>query len=95
MHAVSRRSGVYNSRSRSLDLRMSSDGRAWLVISLLAIAEIAGVAGVVKSYEVAQTVRSNESEFTWFWFGMLMIEMPIIGLIAHSRISGGALYRRY
>ena len=36
------------------------------------------------------TVRSNESEFTWFWFGMLMIEMPIIGLIAHSRISGGA-----
>jgi hypothetical protein len=69
---------------------MSADQRAWLVISLLAIAEIVGVAGVVKSYGIAQTVTSNESEFTWFWFGMLMIEMPIIGLIAHSRLSGGA-----
>ena len=91
MHAVSRRSGAYPARSTLLDLQISSDGRAWLVISLLVIAEIVGVAGLIKSYEIAQTVRSNESEFTWFWFGMLMIEMPIIvGLISHSRPSGGA-----
>ena len=90
MHAVSRRSGAYDSRSTLLDLRMPADGRAWLVIGLLAIAEIVGVAGIIKSYEIAQTVRNNESEFTWFWFGMLMIEMPIAGLLAHSRLSGGA-----
>ena len=69
---------------------MSTDRRAWLVISLLAIAEIVGVAGLIKSYEIAQTVTSSESEFTWFWFGMLMIELPIVALVSHSRPSGGA-----
>jgi hypothetical protein len=69
---------------------MSVDRRALLVISLLATAEIIGVAGVIKSYEVAQAVTSGEAEFTWFWFGMLMIELPIIGFICYSRLSGGA-----
>jgi hypothetical protein len=90
VHGLSLRFRADYPRSTPPDLPRPADRRAWLVIGLLALAEIAGVAGVAKSYEIAQSVQSDEAEFIWFWFGMLMIELPIIGLIAHSGLSGGA-----
>jgi hypothetical protein len=58
--------------------------RSWQIYLLTAAfagSQLAGVAAVVQAYHVAQTTLSNESEFAWFWAGMLLIELPIAGLI--------------
>jgi hypothetical protein len=49
---------------------------------------------MVRAYLIAQTTVSNTSEFVWFWIGMLLIELPIVSLIASrvtSRATRGAL----
>jgi hypothetical protein len=65
----------------------SPTGTALLVAAALALSEIAGLAAIVKSYEIAQTTLSNESEFAWFWLGMILIELPITALIARWQTS--------
>lgn len=59
----------------------------WLVIAGLAACEVAGMAALVKSYLVAQTTVSDEAEFIWFWLGLALIELPVIGVIAHRATS--------
>jgi hypothetical protein len=39
------------------------------------------MAALVNSYRIAQTTLSNASEFTWFWLGMFLLELPLAGLI--------------
>jgi hypothetical protein len=55
----------------------------WPVILLVALLAglIAGTAALVRSYEVAETTVSNESEFLWFWAGMFLIELPLIMML--------------
>jgi hypothetical protein len=62
----------------------------WVIIAILVICQVAGVAALVKSDEIALTTLSNESEFIWFWLGMILIELPIAGLIARSATSQAA-----
>jgi hypothetical protein len=62
-------------------------GGNWAAVAGLACCEIAGMAAVVKSYEVALTTVSSEAEFVWFWLGMLLIELPIAGIIARRGTS--------
>lgn len=45
------------------------------------ICELAGMAAVVRAYEIAQTTISSTSEFAWFWAGMFLLELPLVGLI--------------
>lgn len=59
----------------------------WLMVAGLACCEIAGMAALVKSYEIALTTVSNEAEFVWFWLGMLLIELPIAGIVARRGTS--------
>lgn len=47
-----------------------------------AACELGGMAAVVKAYSVAQTTLSSTAEFTWFWAGMLLLELPIAAMIA-------------
>jgi hypothetical protein len=46
-----------------------------------ALCELAGIGAIVRSYSIAQTTLSNESEFVWFWLGMFLLELPIVGLV--------------
>jgi hypothetical protein len=47
-----------------------------------AACELAGMAAVVRSYDIALTTQSNESEFVFFWAGMILLEFPLVCLIA-------------
>ncbi len=44
--------------------------------------EVGGMAAVVRAYNIAQTTLSNTSEFTFFWAGIFLLQLPIAGLIA-------------
>jgi len=44
--------------------------------------ELAGIAAVVHAYNIAQTTLTSTSEFAWFWIGMFLLELPLVGLIA-------------
>jgi hypothetical protein len=57
-----------------------------LVVALLA-GLIAGIAALVRSYVVAQTTVSSESEFIWFWAGMFLIELPLTMMLARRATS--------
>src|SRR5207247_1754234 len=59
------------------------DRRLYVLASAaLAICELAGMAALVRAYQIAETTRSNTSEFVWFWVGMFLLELPIVGLVA-------------
>jgi hypothetical protein len=47
-----------------------------------AACELAGMAAVVRSYDIAQTTLTNTAEFAWFWTGMFLLELPLAALIA-------------
>jgi hypothetical protein len=64
--------------------------RQWPLIPAIAACEAVGTAAVVKSYLIAQTTLSNEAEFIWFWAGMIIIEVPLIAVIARRRTSAPA-----
>ena len=71
-------SPVRNSRA----VRHSRVIRGFLLAAAFAACELAGMAALVRAYNIAQTTLSNTSEFTWFWLGMFTLELPLIGLIA-------------
>lgn len=57
--------------------------RVYLLVAVaFACCEVVGIVGVVSGYHIGQTTLSNESEFVWFWVGMLLLELPLAGLIA-------------
>lgn len=63
----------------------SRPGRAvhlYFLAVAFAACEIAGMAALVRSYDIAQTTLSSSSEFAWFWLGMLLLGLPLAGLIA-------------
>ena len=62
----------------------------WPVPLLVAACAAAGMAAMVKSYLVAETTVSNEAEFTWFWAGLIIVEIPLIAVIARRRTSAAA-----
>ena len=61
-----------------------------LLVLAIAVCTAAGMAAIVKSYLIAQATRSNEAEFTWFWAGLSIIELPLIAVIARRRTSAAA-----
>jgi hypothetical protein len=52
-----------------------------------AACELAGITAVVRAYLIAQTTLTNTSEFAWFWLGMFLLELPIVGLVARQATS--------
>jgi hypothetical protein len=56
--------------------------RVYFLAVAVAACELAGMAALVRAYNVAQTTLSNTSEFAWFWLGMFLLELPLAGLIA-------------
>jgi hypothetical protein len=67
-----------------MTVRNPQTKRACLLAVAVLACQLAGIAAVVHSYTIAQTTLSNESEFVWFWVGMLLIELPLSGLITRS-----------
>lgn len=51
------------------------------------VCELAGMIALVRSYHIAQTTLSNMSEFAWFYAGMLLLELPIVVLVARRATS--------
>jgi hypothetical protein len=62
----------------------------WPLPLLVAACAVAGMAAMVKSYLVAETTVSNEAEFTWFWAGLIVAEIPLTAVIARRRTSAAA-----
>jgi hypothetical protein len=54
-----------------------------LQLIALGICEIGGLAGIIASFDVAQTRLTSEAEFVWFWAGMLLLELPLAAMIAY------------
>ena len=70
----------------------------FLVTAALAVCEAAGMAAVVRGYQIGETTTSNTSEFAWFWLGMLLLGLPLVGLLgrrATPRIMRTALLTFY
>lgn len=59
----------------------------YLVAAAFVACELAGVAAVVRAYQIAQTTVSSASEFACFWLGMSLIELPLTGVIARRATS--------
>jgi hypothetical protein len=70
--------------------------RPWSTVAGVAVAvavcEIAGMASLVTSYTIAQTTTSDQAEFAWFWLGMILIELPLVLLIARRATARAARY---
>jgi hypothetical protein len=45
---------------------------------------LTGVAAIAHGYQIGQYHLTAESEFIWFWAGMLLLSLPLIGVIARS-----------
>jgi hypothetical protein len=56
--------------------------RIYFLAVAFAACELAGMAAVVRAYSIAQTTLSSQAEFAWFWAGMFLLELPLVGLIA-------------
>ena len=54
----------------------------YLLAVAFAVCELAGTAAIVRAYDIAQFTLSNTSEFAWFYMGMFLLELPLVGLIA-------------
>jgi hypothetical protein len=88
---VSRFREVKTKLSPSRGRRRKRSRRAWpIVVLALAACEVAGIAALVTSYGIAQTTLSNSAEFIWFWLGMFLVELPLVGLISRRRTSNSA-----
>ena len=59
----------------------------YLLAAAFVACELAGVAAMIRAYQIAQTTVSSTSEFAWFWIGMLLVELPLAGLIARRATS--------
>jgi hypothetical protein len=45
---------------------------------------LAGVAAIVHGYHIGEYHLTAQSEFMWFWAGMLLLTLPLIGIIARA-----------
>jgi hypothetical protein len=59
------------------------------VLPVLAVAgcEVAGMAAVVRGYQIAETRLTSDSEFVWFWIGMFLLELPLAAVIVRRATS--------
>ena len=55
-----------------------------LAVMAVAVCQVAGMAAVVRGYNIAETTLSTPSEFAWFWLGMFLLVLPLAGLIARQ-----------
>ena len=74
-----RRSPVHRYRRRSVSLLA--------VAALIGSCEVVGMLAIVHAYNVAETTLTSASEFVWFWVGMLLLELPLVGLVAYRATS--------
>jgi hypothetical protein len=59
-----------------------------LAVVALAICLLAGMAAVVRSYQIAETTLTTPSEFGWFWLGMVLLELPLTGFLMRRATPG-------
>jgi hypothetical protein len=52
-----------------------------LAVAALAACQVAGMAAVARGYQIAETTLTKPSEFAWFWLGMFLLELPLVGLV--------------
>ena len=69
-------------RQPSPKRREKSRGFLSLTVAAFAICEVVGMLAVVHGYSIGQSAISSESEFTFFWLGMFLLQLPLAGLIA-------------
>lgn len=48
---------------------------------------VTGMAALAHSYAIAQYHLTTPSEFAWFWAGMLLLTLPLIGLMARRAMT--------
>lgn len=80
------------SNSRQVDYARhvrNDQGRRSHLSALVAMAvwQLVGMAAIVRGYQIGLTTLSNTSEFAWFWTGMFLIELPLVGVIGRRATS--------
>ena len=65
----------------------SRGARVFLLAVAFVASELAGMAAMVRAYNIALTTQSSTPEFVWFWVGMFLLEFPIVGMIARRATS--------
>jgi len=79
------------SRSSSSATRQASNHKRQnrqvspLTLAVLAACMAGGLVAIAHSYEIAETTIATPSEFVWFWFGMFLVALPLIAVIARRR----------
>lgn len=61
--------------------------RVFLLAVAFVASELAGMAAMVRAYDIALTTQSSTPEFVWFWLGMFLLEFPIVAMIARRATS--------
>ena len=64
--------------------RPGRSGRWILPVAAVACCVLAGIAAIAHGYQIGQYHLTARSEFMWFWAGMLLLTLPLIGVIAHA-----------
>ena len=84
--------GTVASDSRVADLvDIPGDGRRgrfWPAVAGLAVCQLAGVAGIVRGYQIGAGTLTGTAEFAWFWAGMALIDLPLAGVIGRKATLG-------
>ena len=96
--ASDRRQLVTDSYRPSVVHRRRSRFRRICVVALIGLCQVAGMAGLVRAYQIAETTLTSTSEFAWFWAGMFLLELPlviVISLRSTSRTLRTALLTLY
>lgn len=65
----------------------SRGARVFLLAVAFVVSELAGMAAMVRAYNIALTTQSSTPEFVWFWVGMFLLGFPIVGMIARRATS--------
>ena len=79
-------------RQPSIHRRRSRQVSVLAIVALVALCEIAGMAAIVRAYSIAEFTRTSNSEFAWFWAGMFLLELPIVGLLALRATPGSVRF---
>lgn len=76
------------SKSQQSSPHQPRRNRRWILpTAAVACSLLAGMAAMAHAYQIGEYHLSTPSEFMWFWAGMLLLTLPLIGLMARRGTS--------
>jgi len=85
--ATSCKRGLGSVPQQSSGSRPSRSGGWILPAAAGACCVLAGLGAIAHGYQIGQYHLTSQSEFMWFWAGMLLLSLPLISVIARSATS--------